>query len=85
MQNLDEDIFQIPDTAIAAWLKISGIVHLDTDTSEFPANFNFANPKDGSIGNLLAAWEENRPIGNVKSFYKTYRSLVREAKKAEPD
>ena len=77
-----DDIFKIPDTSIATWLYISGIKYIDTDISEFPAVHRFRNPKDGTIGKLLADWEDGRTQGDTKTYYRTYKRLVREAKKA---
>lgn len=83
MVNENENIFKTSDTPIAAYLVISGAEHLNTDISEFPAIFNFRNPKDGSIEKLLANWEDGRTQGDIKAFFKTYRRLVKEAKKAK--
>ena len=78
----NEDIFQLPNTEIATWLKINHVEHIGTNTSEFPALHRFQNPKDGTIGKLLADWEAGRADGNCKTYYKTYRELVTLAKKA---
>jgi hypothetical protein len=79
----DDSIFKIPNTAIATWLRMSGVEYIDTDISEFPAIHLFKNPKDGTIGRLLGDWEAGRANGNCKTYYKTYRELVTKAKGAE--
>ena len=84
IDEIDNDIFKLPDTQIAAWLQISGVKYIDTDISEFPALHRCENPKDGTIGRLLQAWEDGRTQGDCKAYYKTYRRLVQKAKEASP-
>ena len=77
---MTEDSFKTSDSALAAYLIVSGIVLEQIEKSEFPVVFNFKNPKDGTISKLMDDWEDNRAQGNIKAYYKTYRRLIREAK-----
>lgn len=80
MEDFDENVFKTSDTQIAAYFVISGIKLVKIDISDFPAVFNFENPRDGTIAHLLDLWEDG--ITPMKAYINTYKRLTREAKKA---
>jgi hypothetical protein len=78
--NSKQKQFETSITPLAAYLYISGIEKLGIDTSKQPAIFIFKHSKDGHIDKLIAEWENGIAVGNVKAFYKTYKSFLKEIK-----
>ena len=71
--------FSTPDTALASWLIISGIDNYKTDKSQNPIVFIFPD-SDGTITNLMQKYERGIAVGNIRAFFKTYKSLLKELK-----
>jgi hypothetical protein len=72
--------FETTITPLAAYLYISGVEKIGTDTSKHPITFIFKHPNNTNIDKLIAEWENGIAVGNVKAFYKTYKSFLKEIK-----
>lgn len=80
LQNQNHQNIQTPDTALASWIIISGIDKLRTDKSQNPAVFIFPPDTDGTIASLSQKYERGIAVGNIRAFFKTYKSLLKELK-----
>jgi hypothetical protein len=80
LQNQNEQhVYITPDTALASYLIISDIKKLRTDRSQNPTVFIFED-YNGNVAELVQKWERGIASGNVKAFFKTYKSLLKELK-----
>lgn len=73
-----DKVFHTSDTALAAYLAISGIELQRLNTDSNPAEYIFKDPSDGIIGNLLIQWEQGRI--DCARFYRTYKQFVNQIK-----
>ena len=64
------------DTALAAFLAVSGIPLIKLDTSTNPAVYTFES--NGTLQNLVIQWESELSL--FRQFYNTYRSFIRQIK-----
>ena len=78
--NSKQETFQTSDTPLAAYLYVSGKKLIKADTSKFPALFTFDKNSDDSFDELVSLWESGLAIGNVRTFYLTYKNFVKKIK-----
>lgn len=64
------------DTALAAFLAISGIKLIELDVSTRPVQYIFKS--NGTLQNLVTQWESE--LSPFRQFYNTYRSFIRQIK-----
>lgn len=75
-----QETFQTSDTPLAAYLYTSGKKLLKADTSKFPTLFTFDKNSDNTFDDLVSLWESGLAIGNVRTFYLTYKNFVKKIK-----
>ncbi len=64
------------DTALAAFLAISGIKLIELKTTTNPAVYTFES--NGTLQELVTQWESE--LSPHRQFYNTYRSFIRQIK-----
>ena len=69
--------YRTNNTALAAFLAVSDIKLIKLDTTEKPAAFIFEST-NGTIDKLIFQWDSGLAEGNIVSFYKAYKSFVRQ-------
>ena len=64
------------DTALAAFLAVSGVSLVKLDTSVNPAVYTFES--NGTLEGLVTQWESE--VSLCRQYYNTYRSFIRQIK-----
>lgn len=69
--------YRTNNTALAAFLAVSDVKLVKLDTTATPAEFIFEST-NGTIDKLIFQWDSGLAEGNIVSFYKAYKSFVRQ-------
>lgn len=78
MENNKMETFRTPDTALAAWLFLSGIPLISIDKGKNCKIFSFSDSPE--LQELVTRYVTGSAKGNIVNYYRSYKALLAKIK-----